>query len=161
MKTNNFNILTVLSLSTILLIYSCSSGGNRDIAPESFNVNNVLGDWFFSPNCDEYVFGTDTIYLSDQLPDTISVNSDSDSTLFIDAGANNLVANVDSNGFFIIDNQSFMAYLDLGFISDTFPISLNGTGSFSSNYEGSMDLSFSEPSLGAQIDCQIELRKIE
>tara|TARA_B110000438_G_C15474639_1_gene504606 strand:- start:154 stop:642 length:489 start_codon:yes stop_codon:yes gene_type:complete len=159
-KQNNFFL--VLSFSIILLITACSSGGNRDIAPEPFNINNIVGDWFFSPNCEEYVLGTDTIYLSEQLPDTITINSDTDSTIFIDAGANNLIANVDPNGNFIIPNQIFQAYVDLGFVADTLPISLNGSGSFSSNFGGSMDLTFDETILtGAQIDCTIDFRKLD
>ena len=160
LKQNNF--LLILSLSIILIITACSGGGNRDIMPEPFNINNITGDWLFDANCDSaLVLGT-TIFLAEQLPDTITINSDTDSTIFIDAGANNLVANVDSNGNFTIDYQSFRAYLDLGFLgADTATIYLTGTGSFSSNYGASMDLTFSEPLLSAQIDCTIGLRKLE
>ena len=162
MKKLNLNSLAILTILVGLGLYSCSSGGNRDIAPEPFNINNISGDWLFDSQCDEYVFGVDTIYLAEQLPDTITINSDTDSTIFIDAGANNLVANVDSNGNFTIDYQSFRAYLDLGFLgADTATIYLTGTGSFSSNYGASMDLTFSEPLLSAQIDCTIGLRKLE
>ena len=109
MKKLNLNSLAILTILVGLVLYSCSSGGNRDIAPEPFNINNVSGDWLFDSECDEYVLGLDTIYLAQQLPDTITINSDTDSAIFIDAGTNNLVANVDLNGNFIIPNQTFLA----------------------------------------------------
>ena len=150
-KQNNFFL--ILSFSIVLILTACSGGGNSEIRPDdSFNIRVITGDWFFSPNCEEYVLGTDTLYLADQLPDTISIFSDSVNTLFIDAGANNLVASVDSLGSFTIPFQSFQAYLDLGFISDTATVFLTGTGNFNSRYEGTMNLTFSEPLLNANID---------
>lgn len=134
-KQNNFFL--ILSFSIVLFLTACSGGGNSEIRPDdSFNIRVITGEWFFSPNCEEYVLGTDTLYLADQLPDTISIFSDSVNTLFIDAGTNNLVASVDSLGSFTIPFQSFQAYLDLGFISDTATVFLTGTGNFSSRYEG-------------------------
>ena len=159
-KQNNFFL--ILSFSIILILTACSGGGNTEIRPDdSFNIRVITGDWFFSPNCEEYVLGTDTLYLADQLPDTISIFSDSVSTLFIDAGTNNLTASVDSTGNFTIPFQSFQAYLDLGFISDTATVFLTGTGNFTSRYEGTMNLTFSEPLLNANIDCTIDLRKLD
>ena len=103
-----------------------------------------------------------TIKDSIKLPDTVTINSDTDSTIFIDAGTNNLVANVDLNGNFIIPNQTFLADVDLGFGLTTLPISLNGSGSFVSNFGGSMDVTFNDTILtGAQIDCTIGLRKLD
>ncbi len=162
MKKLNLNVLSALTILGAIVLYSCSSGGSRDIAPDPFNINNVSGDWLFDSECDEYVFALDTIYLAQQLPDTVTINSDTDSTIFIDAGTNNLVANVDLNGNFIIPNQTFLADVDLGFGLTTLPISLNGSGSFVSNFEGSMDVTFNDTILtGAQIDCTIGLRKLE
>lgn len=159
-KQNNFFL--ILSFSIVLILTACSGGGNSEIRPDdSFNIRVITGDWFFSPNCEEYVLGTDTLYLADQLPDTISIFSDSVNTLFIDAGTNNLVASVDSLGSFTIPFQSFQAYLDLGFISDTAIVFLTGTGNFNSRYEGTMNLTFSEPLLNANIDCTIDLRKLD
>lgn len=159
-KQNNFFL--ILSFSIVLILTACSGGGNSEIRPDdSFNIRVITGEWFFSPNCEEYVLGTDTLYLADQLPDTISVFSDSVNTLFIDAGTNSLVASVDSLGSFTIPFQSFQAYLDLGFISDTATVFLTGTGNFSSRYEGTMNLTFSEPLLNANIDCTIDLRKLD
>ena len=89
-KQNNFFL--ILSFSIVLILTACSGGGNSEIRPDdSFNIRVVTGDWFFSPNCEEYVLGTDTLYFADQLPDTISIFSDSVNTLFIHAGTNNLV----------------------------------------------------------------------
>ena len=162
MNSNQNNFFLALSFSLIIIITACSGGGNREIVlDDSFNIRVITGDWFFSPNCEEYVLGTDTLYLADQLPDTISIFSDSVNTLFIDAGTNNLVASVDSLGSFTIPFQSFQAYLDLGFISDTATVFLTGTGNFSSRYEGTMNLTFSEPLLNANIDCTIDLRKLD
>lgn len=162
MKKLNLNFLAILSILFGVILYSCSSGGSRDLTPEPFSINSLSGDWIFDSECDEYVLGLDTIYLAQQLPDTITINSDTDSTIFIDAGTNNLVANVDLNGNFIIPNQTFLADVDLGFGLTTLPISLNGSGSFVSNFGGSMDVTFNDTILtGAQIDCTIGLRKLD
>ena len=162
MKKLNLNVLSALIILGAIVLYSCSSGGSRDIAPEPFNITSITGDWLFDSECDEYVLGLDTIYLAQQLPDTVTINSDTDSTIFIDAGDNNLIANVDLNGNFIVPNQTFNADVDLGFGLTTLPISLNGSGSFVSNFAGSMDVTFSDTILtGAQIDCTIGLRKLE
>ena len=80
----------------------------------------------------------------------------------IEINYNDNVGNVDLNGNFIIPNQTFLADVDLGFGLTTLPISLNGSGSFVSNFGGSMDVTFNDTILtGAQIDCTIGLRKLD
>ena len=163
MTSQQNNIFLTLSFSIILIITSCSGGGNRDISPEPFNINNIAGDWLFDAECDSaLVLGT-TIFLAEQLPDTITINSDTDTTIYIDAGANNPIANIDLNGNFIIPNQTFNADVDLGLGGiTTLPISVNGSGSFVSNFGGSMDVTFNDTILtGTEIDCTISLRKID
>ena len=120
-----------------------------------------MGDWSFSPNCEEYILGTDTIYLANELPDTISIFSNADNTLSIDAGENTLNASIDAEGDFYIRYQSFRAYLDLGIISDTATIYLTGDGTFSSDSSATMNLTFSEPNLPGQIDCTVSLSKLD
>ncbi len=192
MKKINLKFLAILSILLGVILYSCSSGGSRDLTPEPlpfygctdstalnydslasvddssciyppepFNIASLSGDWLFDSECNEYVLGLDTIYLDQQLPDTITINSDTDSTIFIDAGSNNLVANVDLNGNFIIPNQTFLADVDLGFGLTTLPIYLTGDGIFSSYSSATMNLTFSEPNLPGQIDCIVSLSKLD
>jgi len=150
--------LLIFSTSIIFFLFSC--GGGSDMERPVYNTDGIIGEWSFLPNCEEYILGIDTIYLANELPDTISIFSNSDNTLSIDAGANTLDASIDINGDFVIRYQSFRAYLDLGIISDTATIYLTGDGNFSSDSLATMNLTFSEPNLPGQIDCTVSLSKL-
>ena len=152
---NNF----FYSLCFVFLFFSCGGGGNSII--EVYDTGEIIGEWLFSPNCEEYILGSDTIYLENELPDTISIFSNSDNVLSIDAGNNVLDANIDISGDFYIRYQSFKAFLEIGNISDTATIYLTGNGNFSSSSDGTMDLTFSEPNLPGQIECSILLTKLD
>ena len=152
---NNF----FYSLCFVFLFFSCGGGGNSII--EVYDTGEIIGEWLFSPNCEEYVLGSDTIYLENELPDTISIFSNSDNVLSIDAGNNVLDANIDISGDFYIRYQSFKAFLEIGNIADTATIYLTGNGNFSSSSDGTMDLTFSEPNLPGQIECSILLTKLD
>ena len=154
-QQNNF----FYSLCFIFLFFSCGGGGNRII--EVYDTSEIIGEWLFSPNCEEYILGSDTIYLENELPDTISIFSNSDNVLSIDAGNNVLDANIDVSGDFYIRYQSFKAFLEIGNIADTATIYLTGNGNFSSSNDGTMDLTFSEPNLPGQIECSILLTKLD
>ena len=154
-QQNNF----FYSLCLIFLFFSCGGGGNRII--EVYDTGEIIGEWLFSPNCEEYILGSDTIYLENELPDTISIFSNSDNVLSIDAGNNVLDANIDISGDFYIRYQSFKAFLEIGNIADTATIYLTGNGNFSSSSDGTMDLTFSEPNLPGQIECSILLTKLD
>ena len=152
---NNF----FYSLCFVFLFFSCGGGGNSII--EVYDTGEIIGEWLFSPNCEEYILGSDTIYLENELPDTISIFSNSDNVLSIDAGNNVLDANIDISGDFYIRYQSFKAFLEIGNIADTATIYLTGNGNFSSSNDGTMDLTFSEPNLPGQIECSILLTKLD
>ena len=107
-------LISIFSASLILFLSSC--GGGSDNERPIYNTDSIVGDWSFSPNCEEYILGTDTIYLANELPDTISIFSNADNTLSIDAGENTLNASIDAEGDFYIRYQSFRAYLDLSLI---------------------------------------------
>ena len=152
-------LISIFSTSLILFLFSC--GGGSDIERPIYNTDRIVGDWSFSPNCQEYILGVDTIFLANELPDTISIFSNADNTLSIDAGVNTLNATLDSEDVFYITRQSFRAYLDLGIISDTVTIYLTGDGNFSSDSSATMNLTFSEPNLPGQIDCSVSLSKLD
>ena len=152
---NNF----FYSLCFVFLFFSCGGGGNSII--EVYDTGEIIGEWLFSPNCEEYILGSDTIYLENELPDTISIFSNSDNVLSIDVGNNVLDANIDISGDFYIRYQSFKAFLEIGNIADTATIYLTGNGNFSSSSDGTMDLTFSEPNLPGQIECSILLTKLD
>ena len=152
-------LISIFSASLILFLFSC--GGGSDNERPIYNTDSIVGDWSFSPNCEEYILGVDTIFLANELPDTISIFSNADNTLSIDAGENTLNASIDTEGDFYIRYQSFRAYLDLGIISDTATIYLTGDGNFSSDSSATMNLTFSEPNLPGQIDCTVSLSKLD
>ena len=157
MNSQQYNFF--YSLFFIFLFFSCGGGGNSII--EVYDTGEIIGEWLFSPNCEEYILGSDTIYLENELPDTISIFSNSDNVLSIDAGNNVLDANIDISGDFYIRYQSFKAFLEIGNIADTATIYLTGNGNFSSSSDGTMDLTFSEPNLPGQIECSILLTKLD
>jgi hypothetical protein len=161
MKNINYNIFLVIISISILFLSDCG-GGSNDVEPVyTFNPNNIVGEWQFNSNCTEYPNplngGEDTIFLDNELPDSITVFSNSSDTLFIEAGSNNLNATVNSTGDFAIGFQQFRAYVDA--FSDTITIYIEGTGSFNSENEGVMDLTFSEPLLQAEINCSINISR--
>lgn len=159
MKKLNYNIFLIIAITSILFFSSCG-GGSSDVDPvDAFNIDDALGVWLFNANCEEYILGSDTVFLNEELPDSITVFSNSNNTLFIEAGNNNLNASVDQYGNVAIDYQSFKAFLELGLISDTATIYLTGTGFFNSSTEGNMDLTFSEPNLPGEINCSINLSR--
>ena len=157
MNSQQYNFF--YSLCFIFLFFSCGGGGNSII--EVYDTGEIIGEWLFSPNCEEYILGSDTIYLENELPDTISIFSNSENVLSIDAGNNVLDANIDISGDFYIRYQSFKAFLEIGNIADTATIYLTGNGNFSSSSDGTMDLTFSEPNLPGQIECSILLTKLD
>jgi|TARA_B110000263_G_scaffold139184_1_gene120696 hypothetical protein len=161
MNKLNFNILSILATTCVLFLSSCGGGGgSSDVEPvDTFNIDDALGVWLFNANCDQYILGSDTVFLDEELPDSITVFSNSDNTLFIEAGDNNLNASVDQNGHITIDYQSFETFLELGSISDTATIYLTGSGFFNSSTEGNMDLTFTEPNLPGEINCVINLTR--
>ena len=79
----------------------------------------------------------------------------------IDAGDNTLDASINIDGDFFIRYQSFRAFLDLGVISDTATVYLTGDGNFSSDSTATMNLTFTEPNLPGQIDCTVNLSKLD
>ena len=70
--------------------------------------------------------------------------------------------NLNDINSYIKKNNINSTDVDLGFGLTTLPISLNGSGSFVSNFGGSMDVTFFDTILtGAQIDWTIGLRKLD
>ena len=63
-------LISIFSASLILFLSSC--GGGSDNERPIYNTDSIVGDWSFSPNCEEYILGTDTIYLANGA-DTISI----------------------------------------------------------------------------------------
>jgi hypothetical protein len=162
---SNYNPLATIDDSSCCYLYGCTDSIAYNYNPcatiDDSSCVNVVGDWLFNANCEEYILGTDTIFLDDELPDSITILSNSSDNLFIEAGSNTLNATIDVNGDFIIEYQSFKTYLEIGPIADTATIYLTGTGNFISQSEGSMDLTFTEPNLPGEINCSILLSKID
>ncbi len=153
------NKLTIIFSTISFFLISC--GGAGDMDRPIYNTDVIVGDWLFESNCEEYVLGVDTIFLSNELPDTISIFSNSDNSLSIDAGDNTLDASINIDGDFFIRYQSFRAFLDLGVISDTATVYLTGDGNFFSDSTATMNLTFTEPNLPGQIDCAVNLSKLD
>ena len=151
-------IISIFSASLILFLFSC--GGGSDNERLIYNTDGIVGDWSFSSICTELIIDPDTINLANELPDTISIFSNTDNTLSIDAGENTLNASIDAEGNFYIRYQSFRAYIDV--LPDTATIYLTGAGNFASDSSASMDLTFTDPNLpGLQIDCSVNLSKLD
>ena len=119
---SNYNPLaTIDDSSCCYSLYGCTDSIAYNYNPcatiDDSSCVNVVGDWLFNANCEEYILGVDTIFLDDELPDSITILSNSSDNLFIEAGSNTLNATIDKNGDFFISYQSFKAYLEIGNIA--------------------------------------------
>ena len=66
-----------LYIENSLIIFLSSCGGGSDNERPIYNTDSIVGDWSFSPNCEEYILGVDTIFLANELPDSVIVPADS------------------------------------------------------------------------------------
>jgi len=158
------NILSLFTKTFLIfsLISSCSSGGEDELGPlDFFNLEDAEGVWVMNSLCEDYEFGNTIISLDEELPDSVSVFSDTLSNIFIEAGENIILASINSAGVFNIQPQPFQAQLNLNNLPIDITVDIQGDGVLSDS-TGNMDVIFSFELIAGQldsIDCSIDLTR--
>ena len=152
-------IATVLGcLESNAINYSSDANVSDESCLYAFNL--AQGVWNITPDCDEIEIPLiGTISLNDQLPETIEVLGQEDSTLYIEIDDISINGQVDNSGNVIVHEQTISLDFGMGIPTD---VEVVGNGSISSDNTGNMNLtySFEIPIIGNQsIDCSIEMNK--
>ena len=118
------------------------------------------GTWNIDPECDDIEIPLlGTISLADQLPDTIQVQGEGNSNLYIEINTMTMTGVIDYLGNITVEDQTISLDFGLGVPTD---VQVEGSGSVSLENTGTMNLtySFEIPLVGTQsIDCSIDLNK--
>ena len=138
--------------------YNLDANVSDDSCLYAFNL--AQGVWNITPDCDDIEIPlVGTISLNDQLPETIEVFGQEDSTLYIEINDISINGQVDNLGNVTVEEQTISLDFGMGFPTD---VVVEGNGIFSSDNTGNMNLtySFEIPIIGTQtIDCSIEMNK--
>ena len=107
----------------------------------SLCFNLAQGVWNITPDCDEIEIPLiGTISLNDQLPETIEVMGQEDSTLFIEIDNISIYGQVDNSGNVTVEEQTISLDFGIGFPTD---VEVEGNGVVYSNNSGNMNLTYS------------------
>ena len=152
-------IATVLGcLESNAINYSSDANVSDESCLYAFNL--AQGVWNITPDCDDIEIPLiGTISLNDQLPETIEVLGQEDSTLYIEIDDISINGQVDYSGNVTVQEQTISLDFGMGIPTD---VEIVGNGLISSENTGNMNLtySFEIPIIGTQsIDCSIEMNK--
>jgi len=172
MKTKSKALLVLLSVFTLTFSSCKKEPGCMDPNSLTYNAeaqvddgtcvyafNLAQGQWNITPECDEISILGQTISMDDQLPDSIDVQGEEVSTLFIDIDGTVVTGDIDYLGNITVEEQTISIDPGLGVPLD---VIVEGDGSVYLDSTGVMDLtySFEIPLMGAQtIDCNILLNR--
>jgi len=131
----------------------------RDDASCVYSHNLAQGMWNMNPDCEELSVLGQTIALNDQLPDSINIQGDGNTTLFIDIDGTVVTGEIDFSGNITVDEQTISIDPGLGVPLDVLIV---GDGAVYLDSTGVMNLTytFEIPIVGTQnIDCHITINK--
>lgn len=98
------------------------------------------GTWSISPDCDEIDLGFgDPISLDEQMPESVDVVGNGNSTLSIDMNGSQVSGNIDNEGNMVVNEQA----ISIDFSGFPIPIQVSGTGKIESENSGYMNLTYS------------------
>lgn len=173
MKTNS-NLILLLFIAVSISFTSCKKEpGCMDPNSLTFNADAqeddgscvyafdlAQGTWNITPECDDIEIPlVGTISMDEQLPDSIQVQAEGNSTLYIEINTMTMNGEIDYLGNITVEEQTISLDFGLGVPTD---VQVEGSGSVSLDNTGTMDLtySFEIPLMGTQsIDCTIDLNK--
>ncbi|MAO71195.1 MAG: hypothetical protein CMD02_01640 [Flavobacteriales bacterium] len=152
-------IPTVLGcLESNAINYNSDANVSDESCLYAFNI--AQGVWNITPDCDEIEIPLiGTISLNDQLPETIEVFGQEDSTLYIEIDDISINGQVDNSGNVTVQEQTISLDFGMGFPTD---VEVEGNGVIYFDNTGNINLtySFEIPIIGTQsIDCSIEMNK--
>ena len=170
--------LLILSLAALSITFSsckkelgCMDVNAMTYNPEAqkddfscvYSHNLAQGIWNINPDCEELSVLGQTIALDEQLPDSINIQGEGNTTLFIDIDGTVVTGEIDFLGIITVDEQTISIDPGLGVPLDVLIV---GDGAVYLDSTGVMNLTytFTLPSpldlLGTQsIDCAITLSK--
>ena len=98
------------------------------------------GTWSISPDCDEIDLGFgDPISLNEQMPESVDVIGNGNSSLSIDMNGSQVSGDIDNEGNIVVNEQT----ISIDFSGFPIPIQVSGTGKIESENLGYMDLTYS------------------
>ena len=135
---------------------------DANVSDESclYAFNIAQGVWNITPDCDEIEIPLiGTVSLNDQLPETIEVFGQEDSTLYIEIDDISINGQVDNSGNVTVQEQTISLDFGMGFPTDV-EVEGNGVVYFDNTGNINLTYSFEIPIIGTQsIDCSIEMNK--
>ena len=152
-------IPTVLGcLESNAINYNSDANVSDESCLYAFNI--AQGVWNITPDCDEIEIPLiGTISLNDQLPETIEVFGQEDSTLYIEIDDISINGQVDNSGNVTVQEQTISLDFGMGFPTDV-EVEGNGVVYFDNTGNINLTYSFEIPIIGTQsIDCSIEMNK--
>ena len=143
----NFNASATTDDGSCLTVYGC-------IDPTQFNYDPnaqcddgscltafeiAQGVWNIAPDCEEIDILGQVISLNDQMPETVNVQANGESSLYIDMNGSQVEGDIDNEGNILVNQQT----ISIDFSGFPIPVQVSGTGKIESEQSGYMDLTYS------------------
>lgn len=144
--------------------FNFNSNANADDGSCNYAFDLAQGTWNLDPNCEDIsIAGLTTISLNDQLPETIDINSDGQSSLFIDLNGTLVSGTISSEGLMTV-TPSTIQFSEPSTGQDI-DVDVTGSGYLTSATEAYLNLNFSGSinivitSIDFSSDCAMVLTK--
>ena len=122
--------------------FNFNSNANSDDGSCTYSFDLAQGTWGLDPNCEDIsIAGLTTISLNDQLPETVDINSDGESSLFIDLNGTLVSGTISSAGLMTVYPSTIQ--FSEPTTGQEINVDVTGSGYLISDTEAYLDLNFS------------------
>jgi hypothetical protein len=122
--------------------FNFNSNANSDDGSCTYSFDLAQGTWDLDPNCEDIsIAGLTTISLNDQLPETVDINSDGESSLFIDLNGTLVSGTISSTGLMTVYPSTIQ--FSEPTTGQEINVDVTGSGYLISDTEAYLDLNFS------------------
>ena len=122
--------------------FNFNSNANSDDGSCTYSFDLAQGTWSLDPNCEDIsIAGLTTISLNDQLPETVDINSDGESSLFIDLNGTLVSGTISSTGLMTVYPSTIQ--FSEPTTGQEINVDVTGSGYLISDTEAYLDLNFS------------------
>ena len=122
--------------------FNFNSNANPDDGSCTYSFDLAQGTWGLDPNCEDIsIAGLTTISLNDQLPETVDINSDGESSLFIDLNGTLVSGTISSTGLMTVYPSTIQ--FSEPTTGQEINVDVTGSGYLISDTEAYLDLNFS------------------